>query len=125
MAKQKILIVASCGVIIKRRISAGGVDISCGVTIQRPITAGAVAACGVIGFIGLIFPHIRRIFVGPDHRFLLPASCLCGSIFLVWIDTAARTLIYPTELPVGIITAMIGVPFFLILLRNRKKASGF
>lgn len=89
------------------------------------VTAGAVAACGVIGFIGLIIPHIMRIFVGPDHRFLLPASCLCGSIFLVWIDTAARTLIYPTELPVGIITAMIGVPFFLILLRNRKKAFGF
>jgi iron complex transport system permease protein len=89
------------------------------------VTAGAVAACGVIGFIGLIIPHIMRIVVGPDHRTLLPASCLCGSIFLVWIDTFARTLISPTELPVGIITAMIGVPFFLLLLRKRKKLSGF
>ncbi len=89
------------------------------------VTAGAVAACGVIGFVGLIIPHIMRILIGPDHRFLLPASCLGGSIFLVWVDTFARTLISPTELPVGIITAMIGVPFFLFLLRKRKKLSGF
>lgn len=89
------------------------------------VTAGAVAACGVIGFIGLIVPHVMRFLVGPNHRYLLPASCLSGAIFLVWVDTCSRSIVYPTELPVGIITAMVGVPFFLFLLRSRKKTSGF
>jgi iron complex transport system permease protein len=85
------------------------------------ITAAAVAVCGIIGFIGLIIPHMMRILVGPDHRILLPSSCLVGAIFLVWVDTLARTIIAPVELPVGIITALLGVPFFLYLLRKRKK----
>ncbi|MBU2568134.1 MAG: iron chelate uptake ABC transporter family permease subunit [Elusimicrobia bacterium] len=89
------------------------------------VTATAVAVSGIIGFVGLIIPHIMRIIIGTDHRFLLPASCICGSIFLVWVDTFARTLISPTELPVGIITALIGVPFFLFLLKRRKRLSGF
>ncbi len=89
------------------------------------VIASAVATCGVIGFVGLIIPHTMRIIIGPDHRFLLPASCLAGSIFLVWVDTLSRSLISPTELPAGIITALIGVPFFLFLLRRRKKLSGF
>ncbi|GAB6147133.1 FecCD family ABC transporter permease [Desulfocicer niacini] len=89
------------------------------------VTAGAVAVCGVIGFIGLIIPHVMRFLVGPNHQYLLPASCLSGAIFLVWVDTCSRSIVYPTELPVGIITAMVGVPFFLFLLRNKKKASGF
>lgn len=89
------------------------------------ITASAVATCGVIGFVGLIIPHIMRIIIGPDHRFLLLASAISGSIFLVWADVFARTLIPSTELPVGIITALIGVPFFLFLLRRRKRLSGF
>lgn len=88
------------------------------------ITATAVAACGIIGFVGLIIPHIMRILVGPDHRVLMPASFLGGAIFLVWADTLARTIIAPSELPVGIITAILGVPFFLILLRGRKKQIG-
>ena len=89
------------------------------------ITATAVAASGTIGFVGLIIPHMMRIIIGTDHRFLVPASCICGSIFLVWVDTFARSLISPTELPVGIITALIGVPFFLFLLKRRKRLSGF
>ena len=89
------------------------------------VTSSAVAACGIIGFVGLVIPHLMRIMIGPDNRFLLPASALGGSLFLVWIDTFARTLVSPTELPVGIITAMIGVPFFLFLLRKRKHLSGF
>ena len=89
------------------------------------VTTGAVASCGVIGFVGLVIPHVMRMFVGPDYRFLLPASCLGGSIFLVWTDTFSRTLAKPAELPVGILTSMIGVPFFLFLLRRRKKLSGF
>ncbi|MCF6147874.1 MAG: iron chelate uptake ABC transporter family permease subunit [Candidatus Kuenenia sp.] len=88
------------------------------------VTATAVAACGIIGFVGLIIPHSMRILAGPDHRVLMPASFLGGAIFLVWTDTLARTIITPSELPVGIITAILGVPFFLILLRGRKKQLG-
>jgi len=89
------------------------------------ITAAAVSVCGIIGFVGLIIPHLMRILVGPDHRVLLPSSCLVGAIFLVWVDTLARTLIEPTELPVGIITALLGTPFFLYLLRKRKRVTGW
>ena len=89
------------------------------------ITAAAVAVCGIIGFLGLIIPHIMRIIVGPDHRNLLIASSLVGAIFLIWVDTLARTMIAPVELPVGIITALLGVPFFLYLLRKRKKMTGW
>jgi iron complex transport system permease protein len=89
------------------------------------ITASAVATCGIIGFVGLIIPNAMRILVGPDHRILLPSSLLGGAIFLIWIDTLARKIIAPSELPVGIITALLGVPFFLFLLRSRKKYIGF
>lgn len=89
------------------------------------VTAAAVAVSGIIGFVGLIIPHIMRIIVGPDHRILLPSSCLVGAIFLIWTDTLARTIIQPTELPVGIITASFGAPFFLYLLRKRKRVTGW
>lgn len=89
------------------------------------MTAAAVSVSGIIGFIGLIIPHIMRIIVGPDHRILLPSSCLVGAIFLIWTDTLARTIIQPTELPVGIITATLGAPFFLYLLRKRKRVTGW
>ena len=88
-------------------------------------TAAAVSVSGIIGFVGLIIPHIVRIVVGPDHRILLPSSCLVGGIFLIWTDTLARSIIQPTELPVGIITASFGAPFFLYLLRKRKKMMGW
>ncbi len=88
-------------------------------------TAAAVSVSGIIGFVGLIIPHIMRLVVGPDHRILLPSSCLVGAMFLIWTDTLARTVIQPTELPVGIITASIGAPFFLYLLRKRKKVVGW
>jgi len=83
------------------------------------ITATAVAVSGVIGFVGLIIPHITRIIVGPDHRILIPASALLGGIFLVWCDSLARTVISPVELPVGIITSCFGAPFFIYLLKKR------
>ena len=86
------------------------------------VTASAVAVSGIIGFVGLIIPHIVRILVGPDHRILLPTSALVGGIFLVWADTLARTIIAPTEIPVGIITALFGAPFFIYLLRRRKRS---
>ncbi len=86
------------------------------------ITAAAVAVSGVIGFVGLIVPHAVRLVWGPDHRFLLPMSALLGATFLIIADTFARTLLAPSELPVGIITAFCGAPFFLYLLRQRKES---
>lgn len=85
------------------------------------ITAAAVSVSGIIGFVGLIIPHIMRILTGPDHRILFPATTLTGAIFLVFTDTIARTILSPTELPVGIITASFGAPFFIYLLRKRRR----
>jgi iron complex transport system permease protein len=85
------------------------------------LTAVAVAVSGTIGFVGLIVPHILRLIVGPDHRMLLPASALGGAILLTFCDTLARTVLAPAELPIGIITALLGAPFFLFLLRRRAQ----
>lgn len=82
------------------------------------ITAAAVAVAGIIGFVGLIVPHMMRLLVGPDHRILIPTSALAGATFLVLADTFARS--GPAEVPVGIVTAAIGAPFFLFLLRRRE-----
>jgi iron complex transport system permease protein len=84
------------------------------------MTAAAVSISGLIGFIGLIIPHIVRILVGPDHRILIPASALAGAIVLILCDTIARTIIRPAELPVGIITSLLGCPFFVYLLRSKS-----
>lgn len=92
-------------------------------TIAALVTAGAVAFTGIIGFVGLIVPHMMRILVGADHRALVPASTLFGAAFLIWADAIARTVIPGQELPVGIITALCGGPFFLYLLR-RSRTSG-
>ncbi|MDQ1278350.1 MAG: Iron transporter [Thermodesulfobacteriota bacterium] len=88
-------------------------------TAASLVTATAVAASGTIGFVGLIIPHIMRLIVGPDHRLLLPASLIFGGAFLVLADTMARCLVSPAELPVGVITALCGAPYFLVLLRRR------
>ena len=85
-------------------------------------TAAAVCFCGTIGFVGIIVPHAIRIIFGPDHRLLLPMSMLTGAGFLILADTASRTLLSPTEIPVGVITALIGAPFFLYILKKRKQA---
>ena len=84
------------------------------------VTAASVSVCGLIGFVGLIVPHSVRLLFGPDHRLLIPASALMGAAFLVASDTLARTLLAPIELPVGVITAAFGGPFFIYLLRTRK-----
>ncbi len=85
------------------------------------ITSGIVAFTGVIGFVCLVGPHMARMMIGSDHRFLLPFSCLTGALLLLVADVAARTIFAPTELPVGIVTALIGVPFFLhLLVRSRN-----
>ena len=87
------------------------------------LTGALVAVSGAIGFVGLILPHAVRLLVGSRNRVLLPLSALAGAIFLVWADTAARTLFDPRELPVGIVTALIGGPAFAVLmLRNRNLA---
>ncbi len=83
------------------------------------LTGAAVAMAGTIGFVGLIIPHAMRLWVGPDHRRLIPVSALAGGCFLVWSDMAARTVFAPAELPVGVITAFLGAPFFLYLLKTR------
>lgn len=82
----------------------------------------AVSISGIIGFVGLIIPHIVRIIIGPDHRILIPTSMLVGGIFMIFADTLARTIISPTEIPVGIITALFGGPFFIYLLKKSKKS---
>jgi iron complex transport system permease protein len=86
--------------------------------IASALTAFAVIQAGSVGFIGLIVPHMIRLLAGSDHRFLLPASVLLGGSLLLISDTLARTIIAPQQLPVGVITAFLGVPFFLFLLNK-------
>lgn len=85
------------------------------------VTAAAVCFVGIIGFVGLITPHAMRLIWGPDYRFLLPLSLLGGAIFLVLADVVARTVAAPSEIPIGVITALCGAPFFLYLLRRRAR----
>jgi len=85
-------------------------------------TAAAVSVAGVIGFVGLIVPHLVRLAWGPDHRQLLPLSMVLGAVLLILADVPARTIDAPGEIPVGIITALCGTPFFLFLLRLRQRA---
>jgi iron complex transport system permease protein len=85
------------------------------------ITASVICFTGTIGFIGLVSPHITRMVIGGDHRFLLPASALVGGLLLLAADTLARTILAPVIMPVGIMTAFLGVPFFVYLFMRRKK----
>ncbi|WP_019423047.1 FecCD family ABC transporter permease [Paenibacillus sp. OSY-SE] len=86
------------------------------------ITAAAVSVSGVIGFVGLVVPHILRLIVGPDYRYLIPLSAVGGAIYVMWADTIARTAFAPTEIPLGVVTAFIGAPFFAYLLIRNKRA---
>lgn len=85
------------------------------------LTAAAVSVSGLVGFVGLVVPHVVRLVLGPDHRLLLPASTLVGGVFLVIADLVARSAMPPAELPVGIITALVGGPFFIYLLRKTRR----
>ncbi|MBI3947117.1 MAG: iron ABC transporter permease, partial [Armatimonadetes bacterium] len=87
-------------------------------------SAAAVSVSGIIGFVGLIAPHLVRLVQGPDHRALIPSSALLGALFLVACDTLARTAFPLRETPVGVLTAFTGVPFFLYLLRRSRRAGG-
>jgi len=90
------------------------------------VTASAVSICGLIGFVGLMVPHITRLVIGPDHRILFPASAIVGAIFLVICDSVARVIATPfastLELPVGIITMLTGAPFFILLFKKKKES---
>jgi len=107
---------------------------SLGVTVERTraltvvlaslITAAVVSVAGPIGFVGLIVPHATRLVFGPNHRLLVPASAMSGAIFLMAADTLARTVMAPTEIPVGVVTALCGGPFFLWLYR-RQAGGGY
>ena len=111
-------------------LAVGGVLALSGVAMQglfrNPLAdpglgvGAAVAAAGMIGFVGLVVPHLVRLLAGPDHRVLLPASILAGASLLLFADLVARLALAPAELPIGIVTAFIGAPFFLyLLLRGR------
>ena len=84
------------------------------------LTAAAVSIAGNIGFVGLIVPHLMRLLVGSDHRLLFPAAAMFGGLFLVLSDTLARTVLAPRQLPVGVVTALLGVPLFLLLLNRAR-----
>jgi iron complex transport system permease protein len=85
------------------------------------ITASLVCICGVIGFVGLVIPHIVRYIVGPNHKVLIPSTCLAAALFMVICDLLSRTLISPLEIPIGVITAVIGAPVFIVLLKIKQK----
>ena len=89
--------------------------------IGSVIIATVVSFTGLIGFVGLIIPHIARLLVGPDHRIMLPIAAFLGAVFLILCDILARILLAPTEIPIGAITAIVGVPLFIYLLRRKNK----
>ena len=87
------------------------------IVICTALSVGAaISVSGIIGFVGLVVPHLIRLTLGPDHRLLIPASALLGAILLLLADTLARTVVAPAEMPVGVLTSLIGGPFFLWLL---------
>ncbi len=90
--------------------------------ISSLMTAVAVTTAGTVGFVGLVTPHLVRLAVGADHRYVVPASALAGGTLLVAADTLARTVMAPRQLPVGAITALVGVPLFLLLLARGRRA---
>jgi iron complex transport system permease protein len=94
------------------------------VTLAALITGAGVAVAGIIGFVGLITPHVVRLLAGPDHRVLLPASGLAGAVLLLLADLVARTAVVPRELPLGVVTALAGGPFFLWLVQRTRAANG-
>jgi iron complex transport system permease protein len=94
------------------------------IVLISAMTGAAVAFAGVIGFVGIIVPHLLRLVIGPGHRLLLPASACAGAILLLAADTAARTIAAPAEVPIGILTAIVGAPFFLMLLLRQRGLVG-
>jgi iron complex transport system permease protein len=94
------------------------------IVVVAMLTAAAVAMAGIITFVGLLVPHLLRMAVGPGHRFLVPGSALAGALVLLAADLTARTVAAPAELPLGVLTALIGSPFFFLLLRRTRRRQG-
>ncbi|MGI6473549.1 MAG: FecCD family ABC transporter permease [Thermoactinomyces vulgaris] len=92
--------------------------------IASLMTSAAVAVSGMIGFVGLVVPHIMRMLTGADHRYLLPLSALFGASFLIWADGLSRIVLAPRELPIGVVTAFVGAPFFAGILRRHQRSQG-
>ncbi len=116
--KTHLAIILTGSLITAAAVSLGGVISFVGLIVPH---AAAVSLGGVISFVGLIVPHMARLVMGPDHVRLLPVTAIAGSIFLVLADTLARTMLAPSEVPVGLLTAFIGGPFFLYLLRRTRR----
>jgi iron complex transport system permease protein len=91
-----------------------------GIVAITLLAGGATAACGPIAFVGLVVPHVVRVFTGPDYRWLLPTSALAGAVLLLVADVIGRVVVRPGELQVGIVLALVGGPFFVALVRRRK-----
>jgi iron complex transport system permease protein len=94
------------------------------IVLVSAMTGVAVSVCGVVGFVGIVVPHLLRLVIGPAHRLLLPASILLGAVLLTGADTLSRTIVAPAELPIGILTAAVGAPFFLALLLRQRGLVG-
>jgi iron complex transport system permease protein len=90
------------------------------IAVASLLTALAVSLSGLIAFVGLLVPHAVRLVIGPNNRLLLPAAALAGATYLILMDLLARTVLAPIELPVGIFTAIVGAPFFIVLLRRAR-----
>lgn len=139
---REVVVVGACVLIgiVACLLTAGGLDAfmfgedsaaSLGVSVLRLrivllvvtalVTAVIVSTSGAIGFVGLVLPHAARAIVGTRHGLLVPTATLMGAIFLVWVDTAARVVIAPQELPVGVATALVGVPAFVVILMRRSR----
>lgn len=88
------------------------------------MAAAAVSITGIIGFVGLVIPHMIRLLTGPDYRLIIPLSALFGGIYVLWADTLARMVLSPTEIPLGVVTAFLGAPFFAYLLQRNKRQMG-
>ncbi|MDD4899485.1 MAG: iron ABC transporter permease [Candidatus Omnitrophica bacterium] len=91
------------------------------ILITSLITASLVCICGIIGFVGLMIPHMMRLVVGPNHKVLIPVTCLAAACFMIACDTLSRTLIPPLEIPIGVITAILGAPTFIFLLKHKAR----
>ena len=91
------------------------------ILVTALVSASLICVCGIIGFVGLIVPHMMRLVVGPNHKVLIPVTCLAASVFMVFCDLLSRTLFSPVEIPIGVITAIIGAPVFIILLKKGKR----
>jgi len=94
------------------------------IVLVSAMTGVAVSVCGVVGFVGIVVPHLLRLVIGPAHRLLLPASALLGAVLMTGADTLARTIVAPAEMPIGILTAAVGAPFFLAILLRQRGLTG-